>query len=60
MTEAYRCTALVTCLNGIIKTESCKTKQPLIDRGSNSDGSIDYYECPDCGKHIAIDYTEND
>lgn len=58
--RAENCTAIVNCDKGIITTESCTTKQPLIDCGSNSDGSKDYYECPDCGKHITIDYTEND
>lgn len=54
------CTAIVDCTNGIITTESCKTKQPLIDKGSSYDGAKDYYKCPDCGKNITIDYTEND
>lgn len=59
MTE-YKCTAMVHCINGRITTESCKTKKPLIDKGGSYDGNRDYYQCPDCGKSITIDYTEND
>lgn len=54
-----KCTAKVIDNHGIITTESCVTKKPLIDRGGSSDGERDYYECPDCGKQITIDYREN-
>lgn len=60
MTAEHRCTAKVRCVGGIISTESCTTKNSLIDLGSNSDGDRDYYRCPDCHKHITIDYREND
>jgi hypothetical protein len=53
------CTALVRCNNGHITTQSCTTKQPLIDMGESDDGERDYYRCPDCGKNITIDYREN-
>ena len=56
---SYQCNALVTIQNGIIKTESCQTKQYLVDLGSSSDGERDYYRCPDCGQRITIDYREN-
>lgn len=56
----YQCTAKVLINNGVITTRSCKTKVPLLDKGSSSDGDRDYYMCPDCGKNITIDYREND
>jgi hypothetical protein len=57
--DPKKCTALVSCIDGIITTKSCTTGQPLIDKGGSSDGERDYYECPDCGKAITIDYREN-
>jgi transposase-like protein len=36
------------------RTESCKTKQPLIDNGGNLAGDRDDYICPDCNKYIQI------
>lgn len=56
----YKCTARINYNKGVITTESCKTKKPLIDLGSDTSGDRDYYRCPDCGKHITIDYREND
>lgn len=53
------CTASVDCTHGLIVTKSCVTGRPLIDRGESSDGERDFYECPDCGKNITIDYREN-
>jgi hypothetical protein len=57
--DPKNCTARVNCDNGIITTRSCTTQRPLIDKGGSSDGERDYYECPDCGKSITIDYREN-
>lgn len=57
--DQSKCTAVVMCDHGVITTQSCATKLPLIDKGSSSDGERDYYECPDCGKYIVIDYREN-
>jgi hypothetical protein len=52
------CTARVRDNHGYITTESCTTKRPLIDKGGCSTGCCDYYECPDCGKHIKVCYEE--
>lgn len=57
--DPKNCTALVSCDNGRITTKSCTTGKPLIDKGGSTDGERDYYECPDCGKRITIDYREN-
>lgn len=57
--DPKNCTGQVRCDNGRITTESCTTKQPLIDTGGSSDGERDYYRCPDCGKNITVDYREN-
>jgi len=57
--DPKKCTAIVNCTNGRITTNSCTTGQPLIDKGESSDGERDYYQCPDCGKSITIDYREN-
>jgi hypothetical protein len=58
MFDPKNCTAKVRCIKGIITTTSCQTGIPLIDKGGNSDGDCDYYECPDCGKFIKICYEE--
>lgn len=57
--DPKNCRAKVICDGGRITTKSCTTGGPLIDRGESSDGERDYYECPDCGKQITIDYREN-
>lgn len=56
--DPLKCTALVTCINGIVKTQSCQTKQPLRSEPDTSDGSCDSYTCPDCGKFIRVCYEE--
>ena len=58
MTEDQKnCTAQLIWNSGAgnsYRTESCKTKQPLIDDGGNSEGDRDDFICPDCGKQISI------
>ena len=57
--DPQKCTARVRCANGLVTTESCITKAPLISNGESSDGERDYYICPDCRKDITINYREN-
>ena len=60
MSEPYKCTAKVEIKGGIVRTESCKTRIPLIDDGGSPSGDRDDYVCPDCGKRISIYYNEGD
>lgn len=53
-----KCTAQVWCDHGVVKSESCKTKQPCECFDSNYDDTKEEWMCNDCGHTFTVYWDE--